>query len=303
MGDNIVFSQEGTHGSKDAMYWDDVSSMEDFELWLSSAVDQIYDESKSGTHSDKFDKLAPSTNAKFYQDYNSIIGGLLLRQWRYGVEECTSTRGAVYSNLVEACYTGDTGQSYLGDEESYGKDSSSPFVFNRRHTCFLQYIDLGRFANHKNESLVKLQALLDGGWLDKQTREVKVELASFNGNVGLFAFQTFDILFERGGRVTLDRDLTAAVVGGQFSGPFDWLRVALEGVFVLWVGVQVAKAALRFKHSPRHFCRGFPLSLNCAKVVSFLLLLAVFCLWGFICVAGTMWVTRCWLKAAFIALH
>jgi hypothetical protein len=95
------------------------------------------------------------------------------------------------------------------------------FSFSSRHQCHFKYIDLGRTGQtSRSEALQQWKDLLDDGWIDKQTRNVKIELTSFNGNMGLFAVQTFDFYIERGGRVVLDRDLTAVTIGGKIIFSF-----------------------------------------------------------------------------------
>ena len=200
----------------------------------------------------------------------------------------------MYSDLVPVCYQGE--DIYDGDESPYGNDPTNLFTFSKRHSTFLEFIDIGRMSQQPpynssmpgtaEKALEHWDKLLENGYIDKQTRQCKIELCSFNANLGLFALQTFDYKMERGGRVVLDRELISVSVAPLItSSPTHIFRIILELIFVCWVELKVFEL---FAHLAHHGAACFARSRNLLSLVSVLLMHGIFCIWGYIVIKGAL---------------
>jgi len=280
MGSALSWGATGRKG------WFDVHNNDDLVEFTGAAVEQLYDSRRS--QSSEYDALFPDLDTRpraFMAGYNAIVGGMLLRQWRYEAAMCNE-REPTYDSIMPACIHGEG--SYNGNTAPYGGNATQPgFTFDSDSGCFIEYIDLGRRTAHDGATAKQLWSnLVQRGFIDKQTREMKIELCSFNSNYGLFAMQTFHYFIERGGRVVLNRELIPVTVAPFLTGsPRHIIRMVLELIFFVWVEGHTIGIIVHYIRIP--CCTAQCLDVTSAvDLISAVLMHAVFVFWGYIIIAG-----------------
>jgi len=253
VGDNIKF--DDNHET-----FGDIAAMADFIAWTRAAIVHFYDD--KAVQSAQFDALIPLSNRPrgWAATHNKVVGALALKQRRYGVEECAITwdRNSIFPEFAPLCMT--KHDDWYGDRSPYGGDAA--FHFSVELGGFVEWIDIGRVANtslstseNKAAALAQFNSLIDRGWIDKQTREVNIELCTFNANLGIWALQSFHYRIERGGRVVLDRELISFPADNlDVRGGVRNLRVVCEIILLIWVEVHFAEGLVLACHPDHSFC-------------------------------------------------
>ena len=155
MGSNVGSPDDGTR-------WEDINDMPKFKNFVRLAISELFDQNayEGAYQSTQYAAVAHGVGETvpiaWYATHNRIIGGMLLRQWRYSAGACTaSNNGVRFKEFVPACMHGET--TYNGDESGmtvkYGfavyftiimtpcnsviPDSSPSYLIHRRCTSLL----------------------------------------------------------------------------------------------------------------------------------------------------------------------
>ena len=114
MGSNVGSPDDGTR-------WEDINDMPKFKNFVRLAISELFDQNayEGAYQSTQYAAVAHGVGETvpiaWYATHNRIIGGMLLRQWRYSAGACTaSNNGVRFKEFVPACMHGET--TYNGDE-------------------------------------------------------------------------------------------------------------------------------------------------------------------------------------------
>jgi hypothetical protein len=271
-GLKIRFYQNDDYG------WEDVVSVDDVKKWVKSAIAKLHikgDAAGGGV-------VDPSnTNIA---NYNHIVGGIAIRQWRYSRRACDAVYPrAAFSQYAVDCQDGENLLiDYLGDSTPFGVNGSNFAWSGEWENGFAQMIDLGVYGSTEAQSIAAWDRLLADGWMDQETREMKLSTVTFNGNLGLFGMHTVQFYFYRGGHIGRVQSVSSVVVANNYSWA-DWLRVGFEVVFVGWTFGQLWKTAKLWCRNPLHFWSKF---FNIINVIAYTNLTASFVMWA--CVSSCL---------------
>ncbi len=174
--------------------------------------------------------LDPALRGRLSQ-YNLIVGGVRLTQTRIGSGDCSVP---AIQALYGPCHDpdGPTSTDPFGNltaASEYGVDSAFlPTALDKdvSFELFLNPID------DVDANLAYVEGLQVAGWLDVGTDEVRVQLATLNGEVGCFGRVELRTSFRRGGRLTTDFQVTSIPVHPYRQYP---LLMALDVLFVVYL--------------------------------------------------------------------
>ena len=126
MGSNVGSPDDGTR-------WEDINDMPKFKNFVRLAISELFDQNayEGAYQSTQYAAVAHGVGETvpiaWYATHNRIIGGMLLRQWRYSAGARTaSNNGVRFKEFVPACMHGET--TYNGDESGMTESPS-------RKTC------------------------------------------------------------------------------------------------------------------------------------------------------------------------
>jgi hypothetical protein len=107
------------------------------------------------------------------------------------------------------------------------------------HACFFGNSN-GMAANFK-----KLNDLAAGIWTDKYTDSVIIKMAFYNGVAGVFTYVSMRFLFGATGVLYPPHMISIESVDFEpYDRPLDILRLALEIIFLVWIGFNVGRSAI-----------------------------------------------------------
>ena len=264
-GQKIRFFENDDYG------WEDIASVDDVKKWVKSALAKLH------VKGDAAALRTRDPSNTYVANYNHVVGGIAIRQWRYSRAACDNVYPRAYiPEYAVECQDGENLViDYLGDRTPFGVNGSKFVWSDEWENGFAQMIDLGVYGSTKEQSVAAWDRLLADGWMDQETREMRLSMVTFNGNLGLFGMLNVQFYFHRGGHISRVQSVSSVVVANTYTYP-DWIRVGFEIVFVGWTFGQLWKTAALWCRNPLHFWTKF---FNIINVVAYTNLTASFVMW------------------------
>eukprot|EP00271_Cylindrocystis_brebissonii_P012760 TRINITY_DN31_c0_g1_i5.p1 TRINITY_DN31_c0_g1~~TRINITY_DN31_c0_g1_i5.p1 ORF type:complete len:1582 (+),score=269.36 TRINITY_DN31_c0_g1_i5:725-5470(+) len=242
---------------------------------------------------------------------NRVLIGMVLAQTRWASEECKDSRFfSIYPNCTYSASTAHYGvnpvflptstlyDAYFAANASLyyanwslGFDNSTlrnpqgvPYGFDANslgvaEPTFHYLFDINYNAREAQESL---QYMADGFFIDNATKQMTVQLITFNGVGHYFTLINVKLTFQTGGKIAVKYDINAINPQPYMSGE-DWFRFALEVIFTICVIFNVFGEVKEFRARWRQ--TGNPLAhfleaWNLVDLISLGIMIAGIILWA-----------------------
>jgi hypothetical protein len=189
----------------------------------------------------------PAQNLGFVLLFNKLVGGVMLTQSRNPREPCRES--SIYKNFYSACqgtdgddtlpfsvFSGhpDWCSNVTNAPSPYSDLKMSAFCYNESLGSYAQFLPVSNGYDLNGQVLAALRA---GTWTDHYTNSMSVKFATYNGNANLFTYVDTKFEFGLGGAIIQPiQVIIQSVKVEQYSKPEDLVRLALEVVFLAFVG-------------------------------------------------------------------
>mmetsp|Transcript_20142 Transcript_20142/g.47038 ORF Transcript_20142/g.47038 Transcript_20142/m.47038 type:complete len:6215 (+) Transcript_20142:20-18664(+) len=168
----------------------------------------------------------------YFQHYNKLVGGVQFVQTR-GVEQ--KCEDSLYEQFYGNCHT-----DVVDTSDFSANRSDINFTFDETHGGHTMFLSV---ANSKKEAQELVAQYKRNRWIDKNTRDIKVKFAAFNGEKGMFSFVVIEWYYGAGGIFGGHARNTAIIQSANMepykNNVWDWARLVLECLFLTMVGMQV----------------------------------------------------------------
>jgi hypothetical protein len=212
----------------DEYSWEDVVSVENVRSFIPNMISRFHIGDAAAAESGA---LGGRSGEAYLANYNHIVGGLVIRQWRYSSTPCDDVYPrATFSRYATTCQDGENFLiDYLGDQQDFGitlnQSTGAPLPFtytaDKRYgdweNGFSEIIDLGVFGGTEADALAAWAQLVANGFVDRSTKHLQFTVATFNGNLGLFATISTTFKFFRGGHIVASQVVTSIVVANKYE--------------------------------------------------------------------------------------
>lgn len=241
---------------------------------------------------------------------NRLLIGMSLTQTRWASSACKDGR---FLDLFPNCTYGSSSASYGVNPVFLPTSQLYDAYFEKNDTLYYQNYSLGyknstlrnkqgvpygfdSFSrkgskptfhyifdiNYNNlEATESLQYLIDGFFLDNATKELTVDLVTYNGIAHYFTLFKVLLTFQIGGKVALSYDVQS-VTAEPYRRDVDKFRMALEIIFallVIWNLIEEIKEMINSKRIHGTYISHFQRLWNILDFISLSIMVAGICLW------------------------
>eukprot|EP00897_Mesotaenium_endlicherianum_P006639 jgi/Mesen1/6002/ME000306S05267 len=241
-------------------------------------------------------------------EHNRVVIGMLIYTSRWSSRSCKDDR---FRSLYPYCIKGTTSQPFgtnpifLPTSELFNPNAAKGVTFNDSGKGDRNSIGLPFGFYHQPSSAIKdgyamvldinlnnaeatsrLQYLVDGFFLDNGTRQMFVQLITYNGDARKFTNARIELTFQVGGNIAATYSISSLSVE-LYASSRDWLRFALEVLFVAGVLYNVKEEALEMMDAKRRtgkYSNHFTTLANYIDAVSMAIQLGGIFLWLYLAV-------------------
>lgn len=289
--------------------FDSISNIKDYWTWLEGVM------LKQAFVQEDTDK----NNWGFMSRYNKFVGaGVEISQSRSITTECPIQQlkdvyghsCKPYGSLstdpygLEICSndakTATTGQTGCVDTKGYdltkfdagGFESTKPPSNTNREALQTTFVFTLDYLNHQDVLKQQLQYYKDRNWIDEQTLEIVVNIATYNAEHSIFAQLTLSTKFERGGRVE-NKWSSESILGDPYGiisngHAMSWV-ILLDVVWIIMVSLLMITEFKEMKEDCMAYIGDF---WNILDWLQCLLTIAIECYWFYIVAQGYDLVTQ-----------
>tara|TARA_B110000208_G_scaffold45286_1_gene60032 strand:+ start:59 stop:1339 length:1281 start_codon:yes stop_codon:yes gene_type:complete len=108
------------------------------------------------------------------------------------------------------------------------------YTYSEVSDGFIEIIDLGSFGSSKADAEAQWAELVATNWLDKQSREMVIQIMTYNANTGLYGIGTLSFQLNVGGVFKRRLSVESYVISHQYMHGGDYFRLMIEIIFFGW---------------------------------------------------------------------
>ncbi len=213
------------------------------------------------------------TRARSVASNNRILGGILLHTQRYKRETCKDSSQFHYISKEEGCRSNSLSTEPYGADPVFLRSSSlnvDPNVFMAKHNYYnmsdinqvsslglpygfhyLESESSSRYSGYpvlldvnlgQQRAREFLAYVKEGMYLDQNTKDLLVQMVTYNSEMKLFANTAINFEFEEGGRITMETIVQSFRVE-QYNTANGDRRQKIEIVFVIFTTINIVMEA------------------------------------------------------------
>lgn len=234
-----------------------------WETWYNRGYRNAYIACPDGELATQPCKVPPADRNVMYE--NRVLGLPRMRMLKVGNKTCEPDDD--FKNAIRVCYAPyaqkhEDKETYIPNFRKYSSEGAWTWQSQDDLEASWYSGQIGSYSGAgyaqtlhylKNETEEILSELKQGQWITQGTRYVSIDFTIYNANINLFCVIKLVFEFPAVGGVIPSQQLTTVKLL-KYNNPEDYLLMACEGIFVLYILYYIVEESLEIKiHGMKYF--------------------------------------------------